>query len=123
MAKITQTFTNSDEVIVCEFDGTHEWLEIKPAIENMGFRPITPQEFGIIVQVKKIETEPAMQRPPVKASFCPYHKLGDKKWEDHRDGGYYCGHKNPDGTWCGFKVDETGKVVKPPKMLSDYVDF
>lgn len=57
--------------------------------------------------------------PSVK--FCPIH--GEKKkWQDTKDGGHYCGEK-VDGKWCGYKEDEKGKMVKPPKSKPDYIQF
>lgn len=55
--------------------------------------------------------------------FCPVKGHGStKKWADTKDGGHYCGHK-VDGSWCGYKEDQDGEMVKPPKSMPDYIKF
>lgn len=121
--KLQMNYVQDNMLLIATFDGLQEWSETSEELEEMGWTPERNNFNGLVAMVPDKPMKTGVLVPPPPMSFCPYHTKQDKKWEDRRDGGYYCGHKNPDSSWCGYKVDEDGEMIKPPKMMPDYKPF
>lgn len=53
---------------------------------------------------------------------CPFHSGEMRK--DREGKGWYCHTKLADGsTWCGFKTDNDGKVIKHSRLEQIEIDF
>lgn len=123
MAKFTMHFVRGVEQLGVEFDGMDEMDALLPKLASRGWVAwgITPST--ITYTEKEVKELVSAVQPDLggEVKFCPIHGES-KKWEDRKDGGFYCGNK-VNGKWCGYAETDEGVMRKPPKSMPDYVQF
>ena len=123
MAKLTVMWITVGGSVSTEVENLNDFDWVRAEMEKRGLFLFETSATGSrLPKDNTRELADYQEEEDEEIDFCPKHGSG-KKWADTKDGGHYCGFKNEDNSWCGYKEDEAGRQLKPPKSMPRYVKF
>lgn len=123
MAKLTIMWITMGGSVSTEVDNLDDFDWMRAEMEKRGlFLFETTSEGRLPKNDNTRELADHQEEALQQIDFCPEHGT-KRKWADTKDGGHYCGVKVQGDKWCGYKEDEEGKMLKPPRNMPNYIKF